>query len=609
MNIARKLSSILPYQNARKSLYRKFRFSATNCDTSAKTQPQVQEEKFDFEDLKVLERVERRKAKISPFMKDVFISIFNRDLLAYPEIINKEEMAALENRIAALEKVFCDTSKTQNDRRDILRQTGMYGAPTNLTNGGLAMNYTESLRYLDVISTDQELGQEISDHWVSLNVLKRGLNENDYQKLINDLTSGEETIKICVREKVPERLLQADFRTTAEMDGKGIWHINGEKICINATGYLLVLCLVEDTRFKAFLVHPGAKGINSEKNFVHFRNTPATPLDEMTEESLSQALAASRLYTATLCRNSLNKSMQACIEYIKPRFFSGRPLSQISTIRAVIGDTLLKLYASESVEYFTAGLLDGYLEPDAELEVAMCRNFIANHAQKQLLKLLAIPGLEMQGQCLELLEEMRLLSLRGENVDNINMYIALNGIHHAGKTMATEIKQIRNPLFHPSFIFKKLISDRHQEKDAPKLTLYLSEHLHPSLKQSAEQLEYCVLRMRYICETLMGRHGQDVAAAFTELTRLAEAATEILAMTAVLARASRSYCIGLRNAELEMKLAACFVDKSKERVQKLLLEVSDGEYLNLDHFRIHFGKKVLDSNSTLVEKPTERVFW
>lgn len=221
MNIARKLSSVIPYQNARKMLYRKFRFSAANFDTSAKTQPQVQEEKFDFEDLKVLERVERRKAKISPFMKDVFMSIFNRELLAYPEIINKEEAAALENRVAALEKVFFDSNKTQNDRRNILRQTGMYGAPTSLTEGGLAMNYTESLRYLDVISTDLELAQEISDHWVSLNLLKLGLNADIYQKLINNLASGEESIKICVREKIPERLLQADFRTTAEMDGKG----------------------------------------------------------------------------------------------------------------------------------------------------------------------------------------------------------------------------------------------------------------------------------------------------------------------------------------------------------------------------------------------------
>lgn len=221
MNIARKVCSIIPYQNARKNIYRKFRFSATNFDASASSQPQVQEEKFDFEDLKVLERVDRRKAKIPPFMKDVFISEFNKDLLAYPEILNKEESTALENRIAALQNVFFDSEKTRNDKRNMLVKTGMYSAPVNLTDGGLAMNYTESLRYLDVISSDITLGQEISDHWVGLNILKAGLNEDMYQKLINDLTSGEETVSMCIQERLSERLLQADFRTITELDGKG----------------------------------------------------------------------------------------------------------------------------------------------------------------------------------------------------------------------------------------------------------------------------------------------------------------------------------------------------------------------------------------------------
>ncbi|CAH2217532.1 jg25618, partial [Pararge aegeria aegeria] len=94
-----------------------------------------------------------------------------------------------------------------------------------------------------------------------------------------------------------------------------------------------------------------------------------------------------------------------------------------------------------------------------------------------------------------------------------------------------------------------------------------------------------------------------------ELSRLAEAATEILVMTAVLGRASRAYCIGLRNGETEMKLAAVFVESTKDRVKKLLLEVNDGEYLNLDFFRLQFGKKVLEANDFVVEKPTARVFW
>ncbi|CAG9574955.1 unnamed protein product [Danaus chrysippus] len=605
MNIARKICSIR-YSHVQRNVHRKYRISSVNYE-STKAETQIQEEKFDFEDLKVLERVERRKAAIPPFMKNVFLSIFNRDLLAYPEILNKEESTALDNRVSIIQKTFEDPNSTEDERRDVLSRTGMFGAPVALTDGGLAMNYTESLRYLDVISNDLQLSQELSDHWVCLKLLKIGLTSDNYQKIISDLMTGDSTIGVCVQEKISDRVLQADFRTSAVLNQHGVWVINGEKICKTQTKYVIVLCLTEGMKLKAFLVHPNASGVNYKENYVSFKDTPGTPLTEATEEQLSKTLGMTRLYTANLCRNNLMKSMKASVEYVRTRFISGKPLSQMPTIRSQIGNTLMDIYASESAEYFTAGLLDGYMDPDAELEVAM--NFIANHAQSQILKLLAIQGVERPRECLHLLDEMRKLSFRGETLENVNMFIAINGIHHAGRNMANDVKKLRNPLFNPSFILKKIIADRNQERDEPKLDLYLSEDLHPTLKKPSEQLEYCVLRMRYIVESLMSRYGTDVVMASTELNRLAEASTEIYVMAAVLARASRSYCIGLRNGEFEMKLAACFVESTKDHVKKLLLDIAEGEYINLDHFRINFGKTVFENKGLLVEKPTARVFW
>lgn len=606
MNFARKICTIRN-QTLSNNLSRTFRFTATNYESTQAFQPKVQEEKFDFEDLKVLERTERRKPQIEPFIKNIFISNFNKELLAFPEILNKEESESLDARQAALSRVFDDPKKTRDDRKMALKNTRMYAAPVSLTHGGLAMNHTESLRYLEVISSDVELGQEISDHWVGLEALRKGLDVDQYHQIVDDLTTGGKAIRLCIKEKVAERLTQADFRTNAEMDGQGVWRISGEKFCENADGYLLVLCSVEAGRIKAFLVHPKAEGVEHDGMFVNFRQTPAVLLDAISEASLAHTLGTSRLHAAALCRTALRRAVQYCVEYVKPRAFSGKPLSELSTIRAIIGDALLDIYASESAEYFTAGLLDGYENPDAELEMAMCRNFMTNHGISAIVELLAIPSLEQAAACERLLADVRHLAARGESLGSVNMFIALNGIHHAGKMMAQEIKQIRNPLFHPGFILRKVIANRHQEKDDPKLDLFLAEHLHPSLRPPSEQLEYCVLRMRYACETLMGRHGKEVATAFTELDRLAEAATEILAMSAVLARASRSYCIGLPKAEVEMKLAACFVEATKDKVRKLIKDIDDGEFLNLDHFRVQFGRKVFETSSvSLVEKPTAR---
>lgn len=226
MNIARKICSI-PYQNVNKSLYRKLRFSAVRYESSAHTQPQVQEEKFDFEDLKVFERTERRRAQIPPYMKNIFLSVYNRELLAYPEILNKEESESLDERVAALSSVFSDPQKTRDDRKNALKGTKMYAAPVGLTDNGLAINHTESLRYLETIGKDLQLGQEISDHWVSLNALKLGLTEDSYQKIIVDLTSGEHTIALCIKEKIAERITQADFRTEAETNENGMLSVIG----------------------------------------------------------------------------------------------------------------------------------------------------------------------------------------------------------------------------------------------------------------------------------------------------------------------------------------------------------------------------------------------
>lgn len=222
MNIARRVCSI-KHPSFGKYAGRKFRILATNYESSQATQPLVKEETFNFEDIKVIERTERRKEKIQPFMKDIFVSVFNRDLMAFPEILNKEESEALDRRVNILEKVFTDQGKSKSDRQEALKRSGLYGAPVNLTQGGLAMNMTESIRYLETIGHDLELGKQISDHWVALEALKVGLNEDQFQKIVGDLISGDNTIGLCIKEKLAERVSQADFRTTAKLDAQGTY--------------------------------------------------------------------------------------------------------------------------------------------------------------------------------------------------------------------------------------------------------------------------------------------------------------------------------------------------------------------------------------------------
>ena len=69
-----------------------------------------------------------------------------------------------------------------------------------------------------------------------------------------------------------------------------------------------------------------------------------------------------------------------------------------------------------------------------------------------------------------------------------------------------------------------------------------------------KNLEKIVLQFQFSVEHVLGRHGKEVGDKQMDLRRLADIAIDIYAMTAVLGRSSRSYCIGLRNADHEVQL-------------------------------------------------------
>lgn len=69
---------------------------------------------------------------------------------------------------------------------------------------------------------------------------------------------------------------------------------------------------------------------------------------------------------------------------------------------------------------------------------------------------------------------------------------------------------------------------------------------------ASELLEKRVLQFAMAVETLLARHGKEVTDKQMDLRRVADVAIDLFAMTAVVSRSSRSYCIGLRNAEHEV---------------------------------------------------------
>lgn len=104
-------------------------------------------------------------------------------------------------------------------------------------------------------------------------------------------------------------------------------------------------------------------------------------------------------------------------------------------------------------------------------------------------------------------------------------------------------------MFKPNSVRRLLFGSQFKN---PKLTHFIAEHAHPSLSDSCTLLEHSMFRINgaltKLCE-FSGTHLKDETASLWNVAQLVEMN---FSMIAVIARANRSYCIGLRNSDLEV---------------------------------------------------------
>ncbi len=88
----------------------------------------------------------------------------------------------------------------------------------------------------------------------------------------------------------------------------------------------------------------------------------------------------------------------------------------------------------------------------------------------------------------------------------------------------------------------------------------------------------------------------------------ADMITLCYAMFASVSRASRSYCIGLRNAEQEVHLANALCHQLCEKVLKLATDLDNGEFASTWHIYRKLGEELMGSKKYHLEHPTTRNF-
>ncbi|KAK7086337.1 Acyl-CoA dehydrogenase, N-terminal domain [Halocaridina rubra] len=206
----------------------------------------------------------------------------------------------------------------------------------------------------------------------------------------------------------------------------------------------------------------------------------------------------------------LRKVLQWALEHASNRKQFGMNLTEFGLIKEKIARTSVAVYAMESMAYLTAGTLDSLEDPDCSVEAAIVKVFSSEAAWKygsECLQIMGGLGYMKSYPYERLLRDARILLIFEGTNEILRMFIALNGLQHAGNELKEMVKKLRNPLMNPGFILGKGLEKYRHTKDNPKLDLKLNEYLHPSLKLGSDALEYCVKRFQYAVEVCLSRHG------------------------------------------------------------------------------------------------------
>ncbi|KZS09093.1 Acyl-CoA dehydrogenase family member 9, mitochondrial [Daphnia magna] len=577
---------------------------------------------------------EVKKLQRPPFGKNLFLGKFDTDILAFPEVLDKERLQTLEELVAPVEKFFesIDSKKIDAEGKipketyDGLKALGLFGQQIPTEYGGLGFNATEFARLAEITALDASVA----------GLLIAG-NEEQKAKYLPRLATGEWTAAFCLTEP-SSGSDAASVQTRATLSDNGdYWIMNGNKIWISNGGiadFFTVFAKTQvrnkmgemEDRVTAFLVERNFGGVTHGKPEdklgirgsntcqVYFENVPIPKENVLGEVGAGFKIALNILNSGRFSMGSsgagmLKKLIGWTAEHAVSRKQFGKALMEFELIQEKFAKMACTVYAMESMAYLTSAMLDTYEEPDCAMEAAMVKVFSSEgvwNCTSECLQILGGLGYMKDYPYERYLRDARILLIFEGTNEILRILISLLGLQHAGKHLADMVRKLRNPTANPGFVVKSTWERLRRNPKNPKLTLQLNNFLHPSVKVASELLEKRVLQFQMAVETLLARHGKEVGNKQMDLRRVADVAIDLFAMSAVVSRSSRSYCIGLRNAQHEVELAHSFCVEADLRCERLITELFGGDLTTQDLAIKKIAQTIFQNKGYCAEHPLKQ---
>ncbi|EFN62023.1 Acyl-CoA dehydrogenase family member 9, mitochondrial [Camponotus floridanus] len=580
-----------------------------------------------------------RQRQRQPFAKNLFLGVFDHELMYYPESQTKERHTQFFEWLQPIEKYLSQNlenpqSVEKDDILSHLKDLGVFRAHVDEQYLGLNLNQTELAKLVEVLSCFPWLGSYIvKNHIMPVHIISTMASEEQKAKYLPKIATGEIVPTICYTESdsginfnnIKSMTILSDCDTFYTLNGEKLFVANGHDsnlfLVFSRSGHSQAISSGQST-LSVFLVDSDMNGITYKdiKNLVGLHNSSTCtvafkdtiiPKDHVLGEITSgmsiliDSLAPGNRNLAPQTIGILKTFIRLLTRHVLERKHLDENMHEYESVQEVIGKISTALYSMESILYFTTGIMDMYENQDCTLEKAMVEMYCVNECITRIYEGLQIIGARSyltEKPYIQILEDALSYTLFDSyNIDS-NMYISLLGLQHMGKNLHQHIMKLRNPLEFPQHVLNWVFGKEYQ------LKLHIAEHLHLSLRNGGELLEKCITRLNTVGILMLQRHGSEISNRQMELHRISELATKTFALLTVLSRTSRAYCIGLRNADLDRQLANIFAILVDNRIKTLTDEITSGEWVNGDKLYKNIAELIYSNKDYFAEHPLSRSY-
>lgn len=565
------------------------------------------------------------KPKRDPFLKNILIGKFDVEMLIYPEILDLEKSKNIERMSHLLDNYFKGkylSTVLSNDFLTEMTNFGLSKLKIPYSHNGLELTASESARITEVVGMIPHLVNYFSCQIIvqeTLALASDVIKDKYFKNIVEDSAKGT----VCLNEVHSEFDFQQCKTNASWSDTHGTNVLNGKKIWVthaDIADFFIVLGHFNGS--SVFIVDKNKPGITINKHqedgyfTVDFKDTPIDDSEILTADGkgLETSYRIQRLsmfYYSSAVLGMLKDVFHQTTQLTMYRPLLEKHCSDFEATQITLSKLASEIYALESMLYFTANLIDGYEQQDSEVEIAVLKLFASKVSHNVITECINLLGPHVtmrsyQYPFMETLCTIKRLSQQNFSDDLVKLFIAIKCIEHGKQDLGEYIKKICNPYVYFNEALKHTYYTVKNDRDAPKLDLHLHKNLHPSLKVSANSLEYCIKRLEYTNINLLEHFGAEAYNHQYSLLRITNIITDIYAMTSTLSRSSRSLSKGIQSSDLEVICANSFCQTALKNVKTNVNEILAGEYDEIDFHAKRLSRKIFSSKGYFADHPLAR---